>query len=71
MDLTSKSWIWILLGAVVGLIVFSVAAFTLTRADDTGTVVLSTRSAASVATTTTTLPATTTTTIPGLIQPAE
>ena len=69
--LTSRSWIWISLGAVVGLIVVSVATFTLTRADDTGTVVLSTRSAASVAATTTTLPATTTTTIPGLIQPAE
>ncbi len=71
MRLRGKSVIWISLGAVVGLVVVSVAALTLTRADNTGAVVLSTRSAASVETTTTTVPMTTTTTIPGLIQPAE
>ncbi|MBM3673712.1 MAG: murein L,D-transpeptidase [Actinobacteria bacterium] len=64
-----RTWIWVTLGAVVGLVTVGVVA--LTRTDPTAPSASGRHTVAARHTTTTTEPPTTTTTIPGLTQPPE
>lgn len=66
-----RTWIWVTLGAVVGLVAVGVVTVALTRTDPSAPSASGQHTVAARRTTTTTEPPSTTTTIPGLVQPPE